>query len=56
MLPWIGFLLNTRLGAFIGIVPYIGSRIFAPAEEASMSAAFDAKWDEYRSTVKMPWL
>jgi protein-S-isoprenylcysteine O-methyltransferase Ste14 len=56
VLPWIGFLLNTWLGALIGIVLYIGSRIYAPAEEASLSATFGAKWDEYCSAVKIPWL
>ena len=56
MLPWIGFLLNTWLGALIGIVLYVESRIYAPAEEASLSETFGAKWDEYSSTVKMPWL
>ena len=56
VLPWIGFLLNTWLGALIGIVLYVGSRIYAPAEEASLSGTFGAKWDEYSSTVKMPWL
>ena len=56
VLPWIGFLLNTWLGALIGIVLYVGSRIYAPAEEASLSETFGAKWDEYSSTVKMPWL
>jgi protein-S-isoprenylcysteine O-methyltransferase Ste14 len=56
VLPWIGFLLNTWLGAAIGIVLYIGSRIFEPAEEASLSKTFGARWAEYSSTVKMPWL
>jgi protein-S-isoprenylcysteine O-methyltransferase Ste14 len=56
VLPWIGFLLNTWLGAAIGIVLYIGSRIFAPREEASLSKMFGARWDEYARTVKMPWL
>lgn len=55
-LPWIGFILNTWLGAVIGIVLYIGSRIFAPAEEAGLSKAFGVTWDEYRKSVKVPWL
>ena len=33
VLPWVGFLLNTWLGALIGIVVYIGSRLFSPEEE-----------------------
>ena len=56
VLPWIGFLLDTWLGAAIGIALYVGSRIFAPAEEAALSRTFGARWVEYRSTVKMPWL
>jgi protein-S-isoprenylcysteine O-methyltransferase Ste14 len=38
----------------IGIIMYIGSRVFAPREEAELSKAFGAAWDEYCSTVKMP--
>lgn len=56
LLPWLGFLLNTWLGALIGVALYVGSRIFAPAEEASLSKTFGAKWDEYCSTVMIPWL
>ena len=56
VLPWIGFLFNTWLGAVIGIILYIGSRIFAPAEEAELSKTFGVIWDEYCNTVKIPWL
>jgi protein-S-isoprenylcysteine O-methyltransferase Ste14 len=56
VLPWIGFICNTWLGAVIGIILYIGSRIFAPAEEAELSKTFGDNWDEYRNTVKIPWL
>jgi protein-S-isoprenylcysteine O-methyltransferase Ste14 len=56
VLPWIGFLLNTWLGALIGIVLYLGSRIFAPTEEAELSKAFGDSWDEYFNTVKIRWL
>lgn len=56
VLPWIGFIFNTWLGAAIGIILYIGSRIFAPAEEAELSKTFDGRWDEYCTTVKLPWL
>ena len=56
VLPWIGFLLNTWLGAAIGIILYIGSRIFAPAEEAELSKTFGVTWDEYCNAVKIPWL
>jgi protein-S-isoprenylcysteine O-methyltransferase Ste14 len=56
VLPWLGFLLNTWLGAAIGIVLYVGSRLFAPAEEESLSRTFGAAWDEYSHQVKIPWL
>jgi protein-S-isoprenylcysteine O-methyltransferase Ste14 len=56
VLPWLGFLLNTWLGALIGIVMYVGSRMFAPLEEAELSKTFGAEWDAYRDTVKIPWL
>jgi protein-S-isoprenylcysteine O-methyltransferase Ste14 len=56
VLPWLGFLFNTWLGALIGIILYIGSRIFAPAEEAALSKTFGASWDEYCNSVKIPWL
>ena len=54
VLPWVGFLLNTWLGAVIGIALYIGSRIYEPEEEARMSEAFGARWDAYRRSVLIP--
>lgn len=56
VLPWIGFLLNTWLGALIGIVLYIGSRVFSPEEEEILSKTFGATWDEYCNKLKIPWL
>jgi protein-S-isoprenylcysteine O-methyltransferase Ste14 len=56
VLPWIGFLFNTWLGVLIGIILYIGSRIFSPEEEKIMSKTFGITWDEYRNKVKIPWL
>jgi len=56
VLPWFGFLLNTWLGALIGIVVYIGCRLFAPEEEKILSKIFGAAWNEYSDKVKIPWL
>jgi protein-S-isoprenylcysteine O-methyltransferase Ste14 len=56
VLPWLGFLLNTWLGALVGVVMYIGSRMFAPAEEAALAASFGVAWTEYSKVVKIPWL
>ena len=56
VLPWLGFLLDTWLGALIGIALYVASRLFAPAEEADLAARFGPEWDAYRHRVKVPWL
>lgn len=56
VLPWVGFMCNTWLGAVIGIILYIASRMFSPEEEKILSQAFGASWDEYCINVKMPWL
>jgi protein-S-isoprenylcysteine O-methyltransferase Ste14 len=56
VLPWVGFLLDTWLGAVIGVALYIGSRIFAPAEEAELSRTFGEAWRAYRRSVKLHWL
>ena len=56
VLPWVGFLFNTWLGALIGIIIYIGSRIFSHEEEEILSKNFGATWDEYCNKVKIPWL
>ena len=56
VLPWVGFLFNTWLGVLIGIVLYIGSRLFSPKEEELLSKTFGATWDEYCHKVKIPWL
>lgn len=56
VLPWLGFLLNTWLGALVGIALYIGARIFAPKEEEILSKIFGPAWTDYTGRVKIPWL
>lgn len=56
VLPWVGFLLNTWLGALIGIVVYIGSRLFSPEEEQILAKIFGEKWMAYSEKVLLPWL
>jgi protein-S-isoprenylcysteine O-methyltransferase Ste14 len=56
VIPWIGFLLNTWLGVVIGLVLYVGTRMFAPEEEAVLAKTFGARWDAYVGRVKLPWL
>jgi protein-S-isoprenylcysteine O-methyltransferase Ste14 len=56
VLPWLGFLLNTWLGAAIGIVLYVASRMFAPAEDVELAQTFGSAWNAYTAAVKLPWL
>jgi protein-S-isoprenylcysteine O-methyltransferase Ste14 len=56
VLPWLGFLLGTWLGAVIGVALYVASRLFAPAEEADLADWFGPEWDAYCRHVKIPWL
>lgn len=56
VLPWVGFLLNTWLGALIGIIVYIGSRLYSPEEEQMLSKIFGSAWEEYTKKVLLPWL
>jgi protein-S-isoprenylcysteine O-methyltransferase Ste14 len=56
VLPWVGFLLNTWLGLLIGIVLYVGSRLYARAEEAALAKTFGAEWERYIKRVLFPWL
>lgn len=56
VLPWIGFLMNTLLGLLIGLVLYIGSRIFSPEEEKTLAKVFGESWEKYRLKVLLPWL
>jgi protein-S-isoprenylcysteine O-methyltransferase Ste14 len=45
-----------RLGAAIGIVLYVASRIFARAEEVELAQAFGGVWDDYTAEVRLPCL
>jgi len=56
VLPWLGFLLDSWLGAMIGIVLCVGSRLFSREEEDSLSEIYGAAWIEYCKKVKIPWL
>lgn len=54
--PWIGLICNTWLGVLIGIIMYLGSRIFSPEEETLLSKTFGQEWDEYCKKVELPWI
>jgi protein-S-isoprenylcysteine O-methyltransferase Ste14 len=56
VLPGIGFLLDTWLGLVIGVALYVGSRIFAPEEEAALSRTFGAAWGDYVRSVRLGWI
>lgn len=56
VLPWFGFMCNTWLGVLIGIVIYVGSRLFSPEEEAQLVKIFGDGWYEYCAKVRIPWL
>jgi protein-S-isoprenylcysteine O-methyltransferase Ste14 len=56
VLPWLGFLLDTWLGAAIGIVLYVAARRYSPDEDAELAARFGAAWEDYAASVKLPWL
>jgi protein-S-isoprenylcysteine O-methyltransferase Ste14 len=56
VLPWIGFLLDTWLGAVIGAGLYLASRQLARAEEVELSRTFGRAWKDYSRTVKLAWL
>jgi protein-S-isoprenylcysteine O-methyltransferase Ste14 len=56
VLPWAGFLLDTWLGTLVGAAVYVGSRLFAPREEAELAATFGPAWDAYLDKVRIPWL
>ena len=55
VLPWLGFLLDTWLGAALGAVLYVASRIVAPQEEAELARNFGPRWEAYRRSVLVPW-
>jgi len=56
VLPWAGFLLNTWLGAALGIVLFAASRMFERREERALASQFGAAWDRYATGVKIAWL
>jgi protein-S-isoprenylcysteine O-methyltransferase Ste14 len=56
VLPWLGFLLNSWVGALIGGALYVGNRLFAVEEERKLAAAFGPEWEKYKSKVLLPWL
>ncbi len=54
--PGLGLLFDTWVGAGIGVVLYVSSRIFSPAEDRILAEVFPKEYAEYRQRVLMPWL
>jgi len=44
------------IGVALGIVLYVGSRLFSPDEERTLTATFGTAWNDYEKRVKIPWL
>lgn len=56
VLPWLGFLLNSWMGAVVGAALLAGSKIYSPEEEKMLAKTFGPAWEEYAKKVKIPWL
>ncbi len=56
VLPWVGFLFNSWIGAVIGIALYTGRKLYAAEEEQALAKTFGEDWKEYETRVAMPWL
>jgi protein-S-isoprenylcysteine O-methyltransferase Ste14 len=56
VVPCAGFLLDTWLGALLGAVMYVGTRVYAPDEEKELAKTFGAAWEAYCKTVRIPSL
>jgi len=54
VLPWLGFLLNSWLGAALGIALYVAARRYEIDEEAELADTFDGAWEDYRAGVLFP--
>jgi protein-S-isoprenylcysteine O-methyltransferase Ste14 len=56
VIPGLGLLFDSWVGAAIGVVLYISSRIFSPAEEKLLLQYFPQEYPAYRKKVLLPWL
>jgi len=55
-LPGVGLVLDTWLGPALGVILYVSSRIFSPAEEKLLAKYFPMEYPAYRGRVLLPWL
>lgn len=56
VLPGLGILLDTWVGAGIGVALYIASRICSPDEDKILAQVFPEEYPAYRKRVLIPWL
>ena len=56
VIPGLGLLFDSWVGAAIGVVLYISSRIFSPREEKILLQYFPQEYPAYRKKVLLPWL
>lgn len=54
--PGIGLLIDSWVGAGVGIVLYVASRIFSPGEDKILQKVFPVEYPAYRKRVLIPWL
>lgn len=56
VLPGLGLLLDTWMGAVVGAILYASSRIFAKSEDNLLASLFPTEYKAYRARVLLPWL
>ena len=56
VLPGVGLVLDTWVGAGIGVVLYVASRIYSPREDEILEKFFPTEYPAYRKRVILPWL
>jgi protein-S-isoprenylcysteine O-methyltransferase Ste14 len=56
VLPGVGLLFDSWVGAAIGVALYVSSRIFSPAEDKILQKVFPSEYPGYRKRVLIPWL
>jgi protein-S-isoprenylcysteine O-methyltransferase Ste14 len=54
--PGLGLALDTWLGAALGAVLYVSSRIFSGSEENILATDFPKEYPAYRKRVLLPWI
>ena len=54
--PGISLLLDTWVGIAVGVVLYVSSRIFSPAEDRILAKIFPEEYPAWRKRLLVPWL